>query len=82
MPVPILKQGDTLIASVVAALTDEDLVQLRDELATRIGKVRARRSGSEPAPANRVISCPRRRSSRTRVWVCDSSPPAKGWTIG
>ena len=42
MPVPILKQGDTLIASVVAALTDEDLIQLRDDLAQRIGKVRAR----------------------------------------
>ena len=42
MPVPILKQGDTLIASVVAALTDEDLVQLRDDLAQRIGQVRAR----------------------------------------
>ena len=42
MPVPILKQGDTLIASVVAALTDDDLVELRDELAQRIGKVRAR----------------------------------------
>ena len=42
MPVPILKQGDTLIASVVSALTDEDLVTLRDELATRIGKVRAK----------------------------------------
>jgi rsbT antagonist protein RsbS len=38
MPVPILKQGDTL----VAALTDDDLIQLRDELAQRIGKVRAR----------------------------------------
>jgi rsbT antagonist protein RsbS len=42
VPVPILKQGDTLIASVVAALTDEDLIQLRDELAQRIGKVRAK----------------------------------------
>jgi rsbT antagonist protein RsbS len=42
MPVPILKQGDTLIASVVAALTDDDLIQLRDELAQKIGKVRAR----------------------------------------
>ena len=42
MPVPILKQGDTLIASVVAALTDDDLIQLRDDLAQRIGKVRAR----------------------------------------
>lgn len=42
MAVPILKQGDTLIASVVAALTDDDLVQFRDDLAQRIGKVRAR----------------------------------------
>jgi rsbT antagonist protein RsbS len=42
MPVPILKHGDTLIASVVAALTDEDLVQLRDDLAQKIGKVRAK----------------------------------------
>ena len=42
MPVPILKQGDTLIASVVSALTDDDLIQLRDELAQRIGKVRAK----------------------------------------
>jgi rsbT antagonist protein RsbS len=42
MPVPILKQGDTLIASVVAALTDEDLVKLRDDLSEKIGKVRAK----------------------------------------
>lgn len=42
MPVPILKQGDTLIASVITALTDEDLIQLRDDFAQQIGKVRAR----------------------------------------
>ena len=42
MPVPILKHGETLIASVVAALTDDDLIQLRDELAQKIGKVRAK----------------------------------------
>ena len=42
MPVPILKQGDTLIASVVAALSDDDLVRLRDDLAQRIGVVRAK----------------------------------------
>ena len=42
MPVPILKQGDTLIASVVAALSDEDLIQLRDDLAQKIGTVRAK----------------------------------------
>lgn len=42
MPVPILKQGDTLIASVVSALTDNELIQLRDDLAQRIGSVRAK----------------------------------------
>ena len=42
MPVPILKQGDTLIASIVAALSDEDLLAFRDDLAQRIGSVRAR----------------------------------------
>jgi rsbT antagonist protein RsbS len=42
MPVPILKQGDTLIATVVAALTDDDLIELRDQLAQRIGHVRAK----------------------------------------
>jgi rsbT antagonist protein RsbS len=42
MPVPILKQGDTLIASVVAALSDDDLVAFRDDLADRVGRLRAR----------------------------------------
>ena len=42
MAVPILKQGDTLIATVVAALTDQELVALRDHLAARIGSDRAR----------------------------------------
>jgi rsbT antagonist protein RsbS len=40
--VPILKQGDTLIASIVSALTDDDLVKFRDDLAQRIGTSRAR----------------------------------------
>jgi rsbT antagonist protein RsbS len=42
MSVPILKQGDTLIASVVAALSDQELVDFRDQLAARIGTARAR----------------------------------------
>jgi rsbT antagonist protein RsbS len=42
MPVPILKQGDILIASIQAALSDRDLVQLRDDLAHRVGHTRAR----------------------------------------
>jgi rsbT antagonist protein RsbS len=40
--VPILKQGDTLIASIVSALTDDDLVKFRDDLAQKIGTSRAR----------------------------------------
>jgi rsbT antagonist protein RsbS len=42
MPVPILKQGRVLIASVQAALTDHDLLQLRDDLAAQVGRQRAR----------------------------------------
>ena len=42
VPVPILKQGNVLIASVQAALSDDDLVQLREELADRVGRFRAR----------------------------------------
>src|SRR5574342_551467 len=42
MPVPILKQRDVLIASVQAALTDEDLRALRDALVKQVGTFRAR----------------------------------------
>jgi rsbT antagonist protein RsbS len=42
MAVPILKQGDVLIASIQAALLDRDLVQLRDEIAEQIGRYRSR----------------------------------------
>jgi rsbT antagonist protein RsbS len=42
MPVPILRQGDILIASIQAALSDDDLIQLRDDLSDRVGRFRAR----------------------------------------
>ncbi|HEY3745969.1 MAG TPA: STAS domain-containing protein [Gemmatimonadaceae bacterium] len=42
MSVPILKQGDILIASIQSALSDRDLVELRDELADRVGRLRSR----------------------------------------
>ena len=42
MQVPILKQGQYLIASIQAALSDQDLVQLRDALAEKVGRLRAR----------------------------------------
>src|SRR5207244_12600930 len=42
MTVPILKQGNYLIATVQSALADRDLSQLRDDLAERVGRFRAR----------------------------------------
>jgi rsbT antagonist protein RsbS len=42
MQVPILKQGDYLIASIQASLSDSDLVQLRDNLVEQVGRFRAR----------------------------------------
>jgi rsbT antagonist protein RsbS len=41
MQVPILKQGNVLIACVQAALTDKDLIQLKDDLSERVGKFRS-----------------------------------------
>ena len=42
MRVPILKQGHYLIASIQSALTDQDLLQLRDDLAEQVGRFRSR----------------------------------------
>jgi rsbT antagonist protein RsbS len=41
MPVPILKQGDALIASVQSDLSDHDLVQLRDDVAEKVGRFKS-----------------------------------------
>ena len=42
MSVPILKQGDVLIASIQSALSDQDLIQLREDFADKIGQLRTR----------------------------------------
>jgi rsbT antagonist protein RsbS len=42
MTVPILKQGDVLVACIQAALSDQELVGLRDELADKVGRFRSR----------------------------------------
>jgi rsbT antagonist protein RsbS len=42
MRVPILKQGEYLIASIQSALADQDLMQLRDDLADQAGRFRSR----------------------------------------
>jgi len=41
MAVPILKQGNVLIACIQAALTDNDLRQLKDDLADQVGRFRS-----------------------------------------
>ncbi len=41
MPVPILKQGAILIATVQAALSDSDTERLRDDLMEQVGRYRA-----------------------------------------
>lgn len=42
MAVPILKQGDVLIASIQTALTDHDLILLRDDISARVGRYRSK----------------------------------------
>ena len=42
MQVPILKQGPHLIATIQSALTDADIVQLRDALVGQVGRFRSR----------------------------------------
>jgi rsbT antagonist protein RsbS len=42
MSVPILRQGDILIASIQVAQTDEELLALRDRLTGQVGVARAR----------------------------------------
>jgi rsbT antagonist protein RsbS len=42
MSVAILKQGDHLIASIQSDLSDQEVLGLRDELADRVGRLRAR----------------------------------------
>ena len=42
MPVPILKQGEMLIASMQSNLNDQDLMQLKDEIADKIGRFKSR----------------------------------------
>jgi len=41
MPVPILKQGAILIATVQAALTDSDTIRLRQDLMEQVSRFRA-----------------------------------------
>ena len=42
MSVPILKQGEYLIASIQDALSDREVLALRDDLSERIGRHRSR----------------------------------------
>jgi rsbT antagonist protein RsbS len=41
MAVPILKQGQVLIVSIQASVSDVDLLQLKEDLAERVGRSRS-----------------------------------------
>ena len=41
MEVPILKQGPYLIATIQSALTDADIIELRDALVEKVGRYRS-----------------------------------------
>ena len=41
MPIPILKQGSFLIATIQSAMSDSDAQRLQDELMQHVGRVRA-----------------------------------------
>ena len=42
MPVPILRQGDVLIASIQAALTDAQMLEFQSKLSDQVGRYRSR----------------------------------------
>jgi rsbT antagonist protein RsbS len=42
MPVPILKQGPYLIATIQSALSDSDALRLQDDLMEQVGKFRSK----------------------------------------
>jgi rsbT antagonist protein RsbS len=42
MPVPILKQGDILIASIQSELRDKELLELGDDIVNKVGRFRSR----------------------------------------
>jgi rsbT antagonist protein RsbS len=42
MTVPVLKQGDFLIATIQSAVADADLIRLREDLARLVGDMRCR----------------------------------------
>jgi rsbT antagonist protein RsbS len=42
MPVPILRQGDHLIASIQSALSDSEVLELKENLLDQVGRFRSR----------------------------------------
>jgi rsbT antagonist protein RsbS len=42
LAVPILKQGEVLIASIQAALTDTDVIRLQEDIIEQVGRFRSR----------------------------------------
>src|SRR3954462_11068294 len=80
MPVPILKQGSYLIASIQAALTDGEVLELRYDLAERTGRGRSRGIITDVAALD-VIDSFVARSLRTmaRTAALRGAAPATVW---
>jgi rsbT antagonist protein RsbS len=68
MQVPILKQGDYLIASIQAALTDSDLLRLQQELGDQVGRYRTRGVIVDVTPLD-VLDSYASRTLRTIAYV-------------
>jgi rsbT antagonist protein RsbS len=74
MPVPILKQGDCLIASVQSALSDADLLELRDDLSERVGRFRSKGVIIDVTVLDVLDSFASRRSARSPRWCGCAAP--------
>ena len=77
MAVPILKQGDGLIASVQGALSDAALLDLRDELSERVGRFRSNAVIIDVTALDVVDSFASRARPRRSPTRCDSAAPRR-----
>ena len=69
MGVPILKQGDHLVASMQSALSDAELLEFQEQLSERVGEFRARGVIIDVSAVD-VLDSFATRTLRTLAFVC------------
>jgi rsbT antagonist protein RsbS len=67
--VPILKQGDHLVASIQSALSDAELLEFQEQLSERVGEFRARGVIIDVSAVD-VLDSFATRTLRTLAFVC------------